>query len=198
MNFHALASLKESYWLPCAKQETLTLRENFNPNSQRTLNGHGMLSSQASKYNYSIISCFCFYLFIRLPWVLAVAQGVFDLHCSNQDLLLVACKLLHAACKFPAEARAVQFPDWGQNLGPLHWEHRLVATAPPGKSPQLLVEIRIRKCFRARSDIKVTLFFLIKETEEQRSDLPKQMLVETRILTPRPALALFSLLPSFS
>lgn len=78
--------------------------------------------------------------------------------------------------------------------GPLHWEHGLVATAPPGKSPQLLVEIR--ECFRARSDIKGILFFLIKETEEQRSDLPKQMLVETRILTPRPALASLSLLLS--
>ena len=27
-----------------------------------------------------------------------------------------------------------QFPDQGWNLGPLHWEHRVLATGPPGKS----------------------------------------------------------------
>ena len=32
------------------------------------------------------------------------------------------------------EARGIQFPDQGLNLGPLHWEHRILATEPPGKS----------------------------------------------------------------
>ena len=36
-----------------------------------------------------------------------------DLHCGVQDL----------------------FPDQGLNPGPLHWEHRLLTTEPPGKSP---------------------------------------------------------------
>ena len=27
------------------------------------------------------------------------------------------------------------FPDQGSNPGPLHWEHRVLATGPPGKSP---------------------------------------------------------------
>ena len=26
------------------------------------------------------------------------------------------------------------FPDWGLNLGPLHWKCRVLATGPPGKS----------------------------------------------------------------
>ena len=41
--------------------------------------------------------------------------------------LVVACKLLVAAC-------GIQFPDQGSNLGPLHWEHRVLATGPSGKS----------------------------------------------------------------
>ena len=29
----------------------------------------------------------------------------------------------------------IQFPDQGSNPGPLHWEHRVLATGPPGKFP---------------------------------------------------------------
>ena len=32
-------------------------------------------------------------------------------------------------------AWGIQFPDQGSNPGHLHWEHRLLATGPPGKSP---------------------------------------------------------------
>ena len=39
----------------------------------------------------------------------------------------MARKLLVAAC-------GIQFPDLGSNLGPLHWEHRVLATGPSGKS----------------------------------------------------------------
>ena len=28
-----------------------------------------------------------------------------------------------------------QFPDQGSNMGPLHWEHRVLDTGPTGKSP---------------------------------------------------------------
>ena len=31
-------------------------------------------------------------------------------------------------------------PDQGSNLGPLHWELRVVATGPPGKSQQFLIK----------------------------------------------------------
>ena len=32
-------------------------------------------------------------------------------------------------------AHGVYFPDQGSNLGPLHWEPKVLATGPPGKSP---------------------------------------------------------------
>ena len=38
-------------------------------------------------------------------------------------------------CQVLAVAYKIQFPDQGSNLGPLHWEHRVVATEPSGKSP---------------------------------------------------------------
>ena len=31
-------------------------------------------------------------------------------------------------------ACGIQFPDQGSDPGPLHWEHRVLATRPPGKS----------------------------------------------------------------
>ena len=32
-------------------------------------------------------------------------------------------------------ACGIYFPDQGSNLGPLHWEHGVLATGPPGKCP---------------------------------------------------------------
>ena len=40
------------------------------------------------------------------------------------------------ACKFLAVARRIQFPNQGSNLGPSHWECRVLATGPPGKSQE--------------------------------------------------------------
>ena len=51
--------------------------------------------------------------------------GIFS--CSMWDLSVVACELLVATC-------GIQLPDQGSNLGPLHWERRVLATGPPGKS----------------------------------------------------------------
>ena len=47
-------------------------------------------------------------------------------HCARQDLA-VACRLLVAVC-------GIQFSGQGSNQGPLHWEHRLLATGPAEKS----------------------------------------------------------------
>ena len=44
-------------------------------------------------------------------------------HCGMWGLLIVAC--------------GIQFPEQGWNLGPMHWEHRVLATGPPEKSPIL-------------------------------------------------------------
>ena len=40
-------------------------------------------------------------------------------------LFIWLCQLLVVACR-------IQFPDWGSNLGPLHWEYGVLATAPQG------------------------------------------------------------------
>ena len=42
------------------------------------------------------------------------------LSCGMNDLLVVVC--------------GIYFPDQGSNLGPLHWELRVLATGPPAKS----------------------------------------------------------------
>ena len=34
----------------------------------------------------------------------------------------------------------IKFPEQGPNLGPLHWEHEVLAAGPPGKSLSLLLE----------------------------------------------------------
>ena len=52
------------------------------------------------------------------------AQG---LSCSTEDLWLQHEHLLVVAC-------GIQFPDQGSNLGPMHWELRVLATRSPGKS----------------------------------------------------------------
>ena len=44
---------------------------------------------------------------------------------AGYESLLVAFELLVAAC-------GIQFPDQGLNLDPLHWEHGVLATGPPG------------------------------------------------------------------
>ena len=52
------------------------------------------------------------------------------LSCSMQNLLVAACRFLVAAC-------GIQFHNWGWNLGPLNWEHRVLSTGPPEKSHKL-------------------------------------------------------------
>ena len=45
---------------------------------------------------------------------------------ANSQLQHVNSQLQHAC--------GIQFPDEGSNPGPLHWEHGVLSTAPPGKS----------------------------------------------------------------
>ena len=61
------------------------------------------------------------YLF-RPHQVLAAARGIFS--CIMWDL----------------------FPWSGIYLGPLHWEHRVLATGPPGKSPAAAAAKSIQSC----------------------------------------------------
>ena len=50
-------------------------------------------------------------------------------------LIIFICLL--AAPGFSFVACGIQFPDEGSNPGPLHQEHAVLDTGPPGKSPHL-------------------------------------------------------------
>ena len=59
-----------------------------------------------------VLFLFLFLVFIWLCWVLVAAH----------ELLAVACE--------------IKFPDQGLNLGPLHWEHRLLANGSPPRGSE--------------------------------------------------------------
>ena len=84
---------------------------------------HGILKARILEWvATSVFLCLSiyFYLFIWLSWVLVVACRIFE-------LLVVAC--------------GIWFPEQGLNLDPLQWEHRVLATGPPGKSMCLLLRL---------------------------------------------------------
>ena len=68
------------------------------------------------------------YMYIYLA-ALGLSRGMGDLQSSlqHQSSLVVAYKLLVVAC-------GNWFPHQGSNPGPLHWEHRVLATGPQGES----------------------------------------------------------------
>ena len=43
-------------------------------------------------------------------------------------------KRLSSSSRVLVAAHGIQFPPQGSNPGPLHWEHRVLTTGPPGKS----------------------------------------------------------------
>ena len=51
-------------------------------------------------------------------------------------------------------AYGIQFPDQGLNVGSLHWEFRVLATGPPGKSLQV--------CQRCKTIMKEKATYIIK------------------------------------
>ena len=67
---------------------------------------------------YYLFGCAWFQLWHVGSLVFVVACGIF---CCGIELLVAAC--------------GTYFPDEELNPGPLHWEHRALATGPPGKSP---------------------------------------------------------------
>ena len=66
------------------------------------------------------------------------------LSCGTQNLRsslwytgsLVAAWELHVVC-------GIYFPDQRSNLGPLHWQHRVLTTEPPGRSLLLLLLLNL-------------------------------------------------------
>ena len=84
-------------------------------------------------------SCICALLFISLP-----TFSVFTSNLISYTLRTQGAKLFFFF-KFylfiwllwvPVVACGIQLPDQGSNLGPLHWELRVLATGPPGKPHQ--------------------------------------------------------------
>ena len=53
---------------------------------------------------------------------------------KKKKLFLWLCWVLAAAC-------GIQFPDQRSNPGPLHWKHGVLATGPPGKSLNYLINV---------------------------------------------------------
>ena len=71
-----------------------------------------------------------FFNICLLTWlcqVLVAAHGIFHLCCNRHDLSVAAWELLGVA-------GGIKFPDQGLNPVPLHWECRVLATGPLGKS----------------------------------------------------------------
>ena len=89
-----------------------------------------------------------FYFTASLPLPLYSAFQFFNIYLfgCTRSWLWHAYKLLVAAC-------GIQFPDQGPNLGPWHWEQRVLATRPPGKSLFCLLTL-VPHCFSPSGSIK--------------------------------------------
>ena len=85
--------------------------------------------STLSVYYTFLSHAYLFYIFFLYLAVPGLSCGTQDLQSSLQHVgcLVVTCKLLAVAC-------GIQFSDQGSNPGPLHWECRVLAAGPPGKS----------------------------------------------------------------
>ena len=93
---------------------------------EETKGGNGDRKCLLSNFLHDFLKKYLFIYLFRLCWVLVAAPGIFVAACG---LLVVACMRtqLQHACR-------ILFPDKGLNLGPLHWEHGVLPTRPPGKS----------------------------------------------------------------
>ena len=111
--------------------------------------------SSCGEQGYSLLPCAGF----SLQWLLLLqstgSRCVGFSRCGTQASVVVACGLQSAGsvvvarglgsfcyrvvlqcavCGLLVVACGIQFPDQGSNLGPLHWEHRVLTTGPPRKS----------------------------------------------------------------
>ena len=53
---------------------------------------------------------------------------------AGSSVLVITGRTFVAACELLVVARGASLPDQGSNVGPLHWEFRVSAIGPPGKS----------------------------------------------------------------
>ena len=93
------------------------------------------------------------YLFIYL--------AALGFSCGMQDILVEAC--------------GIQFPDQGSNPGPLHWEHRVLITGSPGKSPLVFIIISVILlfyCGKICIIMQFTIFTIFTILNAQLSGIP--------------------------
>ena len=67
----------------------------------------------------------------RLCWVLLAAHGIFVVACGSFFFLFFSRGMRTLSCGMHAGSSS---PNQGSNPGPLHWEHEVLPTGPPGKS----------------------------------------------------------------
>ena len=87
--------------------------------------------------------CVCIYIYIYISEpICCIAEINTTLQVKHTslkflfNLFIWLCWFLVAACELFVVACGIQFSDQGSNPGTLHWECRVLATQPPGKSLQ--------------------------------------------------------------
>ena len=77
---------------------------------------------------------------------------------------------LGALCELKIAACGIEFPEQGSHPDPLHWEHGVAASGPPGKSLPLLsrVIINLLLCLKAP---KFPSLFMIPWWDFRANDL---------------------------
>ena len=96
-----------------------------------------LFSLTVDTYALLFFKCICFQLKDNCSTVLCWFLPYINM---NQPQVLVSFFFKHFFCLFIwlceilVAAWGIQFPDQGLNPGPLHWEHRVLATGPPEKS----------------------------------------------------------------
>ena len=91
------------------------------------LNGARARQTEVELSNQAIFKILAKANFLFFNIYLFIYLAELDPSCSTWVLLVLCRTLLVATCE-------IQFPDQGSNPGPRHWEHRALATGPPGKS----------------------------------------------------------------
>ena len=102
--------------------------------------------SQCSLLINLFISLFFWYVFKK---IFIYLFGCTESQLRQVGSLVAARQLLSCSMQLPqlwhvnSQLRhtcGIQFPDQGSNLGPLHWECRVLSTVPPGKSLNILLK----------------------------------------------------------
>ena len=121
--------------------------DTINPNrSMKFSKQQELWCEEGTMENLIQFCCCCFVswgfffliLFIWLCRVFIVARRIFTAACRIFVAARVIFQLWQAGCS--VVARGIQFPDQGSNPGPLHRELGVLATGPPGKSPDTVYQ----------------------------------------------------------